>query len=73
MACHLVGAKPLSEPMQEYCQLDPQEQTSMKYYSKSIYFIEENAFECMYIVCDCRPCCLGLNELNASSFLTEIS
>ena len=31
MACRLVGAKPLSEPMLEYYQLDPKEQTSMKF------------------------------------------
>ena len=30
--------KPLSEPMLEYCQLDPWEQTSMKYQSKFIHF-----------------------------------
>ena len=30
MACHLVGAKPLSEPMQEYGLFDPQEQTIVK-------------------------------------------
>ena len=38
MACHLIGAKPLSEPMLYYCQLDPQEQTSVKLYSKFKYF-----------------------------------
>ena len=27
MACHLVDAKPLSEPMLEYCHLDPWKQT----------------------------------------------
>ena len=30
MACRLAGAKPLSEPMLEYCSLDPWEQTSVK-------------------------------------------
>ena len=34
MACRLSGAKPLPEPMLIYCQLDPQEQTSMKSESK---------------------------------------
>ena len=29
MACRLVGAKPLSEPILEYCSLGPYEQTSM--------------------------------------------
>ena len=34
MACRPVGAKPLSEPMMEYCQLDPYEQNSMEFQSK---------------------------------------
>ena len=34
MACRLVGAKPLSEPMPEYYYLDPYEQSSVKFYSK---------------------------------------
>ena len=32
------GAKPLSEPMLEYCQLDPLEQTSMKFQSEFKHF-----------------------------------
>ena len=31
MACRLFGAKPLSEPMQDYYQMDPCEQTSVKF------------------------------------------
>ena len=31
MACRLFGAKPLSKPMLGYCQMDPWEQTSVKY------------------------------------------
>ena len=34
MACRLFGAKPLSEPVLGHCQLDPQEQTSLKFWSK---------------------------------------
>ena len=34
MACHLVGAKPLSEPLLPYCQLDPKEHISVKFESK---------------------------------------
>ena len=34
MACRLFGAKPLSEPMLDYCKLDPWEQTSVKFESK---------------------------------------
>ena len=37
MACHLFGPKPLFEPLW-YCQLDPQEQTSVK-------FEQDNKFE----------------------------
>ena len=35
MACRLFGAKPLPEPMLAYCQLDPWEQTSVKFESSS--------------------------------------
>ena len=46
MACRLDGAKPLSEPMLPYCQLDPKEHISVKSYSKFIHiFIQENASE----------------------------
>ena len=38
MVCRLFGAKPLSEPMLGYCQVDPQEQTSVKFISKFIHF-----------------------------------
>ena len=34
MACCLFGAKPLFKPMLRYCQLDPYEQTSVKFLSK---------------------------------------
>ena len=34
MACRLFGAQPLPEVMLSYCQLDPKEQTSMKFKSK---------------------------------------
>ena len=38
MACRLLGAKPLSEPMLTYCQLEPKEYISMKYHFKLNYF-----------------------------------
>ena len=41
MARHLTGAKPLSKPMMDYCQLDSWEQISVN----SIICIQENAFE----------------------------
>ena len=45
MTRRLSGTKPLSEPMLEYCQLDPWEQTSVKSWSKYKTFIHENASE----------------------------
>ena len=38
MACRPDGAKPLSEPMLKYCQLEHKEQISMKLYLKLKYF-----------------------------------
>ena len=43
MACRLVGAKPLPEPLPTYCQLDPWEHTSVKFESK--HFHSRNVFE----------------------------
>ena len=37
MACRLDGAKPLSEPLLTYCQLDPKEHISITFYSKLKY------------------------------------
>ena len=34
MACRLFGAKPLSKSMLHYCQMDPSEQTTVKFSSK---------------------------------------
>ena len=39
MACRLLGAKPLYEPMLYYCQLDHWEQNSIKLYSKFKHFL----------------------------------
>ena len=50
MACRLDGAKPLSEPMLTYCELDPKEHISMKFYFESNIFIEENS--CEHVVCE---------------------
>ena len=43
MACCLLGAKPLSEPMLPFCQLDPKEYVSVKFYSKFESFMKGNA------------------------------
>ena len=45
MACRLVGAKPLSEPMLGYCQLEPKEQTSVKTKQNSQILTQENIVE----------------------------
>ena len=46
MACRLDGTKPLSEPMLEYCELDPQEQKLQWIFNQNSWiFIQENAFE----------------------------
>ena len=44
MACRLFGAKPLSKPMLGYCQLDPYEQTSVKFQSKYTTFDDDDDF-----------------------------
>ena len=44
MACRLDGAKPLPEPMLEYCKLDPEE-LQLNVNRNSYIFIQENPFE----------------------------
>ena len=39
LVCRLIGAKPLFEPVPEYCQLVHWEKTSVKFSSKSIHFL----------------------------------
>ena len=39
MACHLCGAKPLSEPIMTYCQLDPWKLTLVKFQTKYRSFL----------------------------------
>ena len=45
MACRLFSTKPLPEPMLTFSQLDPLEQSSVKFESKHKIFIDQNAFE----------------------------
>ena len=45
MAGRLDGARPLSEPMMEYCWLDPYEQIQWNPSQNSYIFIQENAFQ----------------------------
>ena len=68
MACRLVGAKPLSEPMLECCQLDPKEHISVKFKSKfEIFHSRKCTWKCCW---KWLPFCLGLNVL--SNFHTTI-
>ena len=61
MAYDLFGAMPLSKPMQGYCQLDPSEQTSVKFESKYKIFIQENEFG--NIICEMAAFWPGGDEL----------
>ena len=45
MACRLYGAKPLSEPVLDYYQLDPLQQSSVKFYSKCKIF---HSWKCIW-------------------------
>ena len=61
MACCLSGAKPLSEPMLNYCQLDPCEHFQWNLNHNATIFIDENARE--NVVCEMasilsRPQCV---------------
>ena len=50
MVCCLIGAKPLSEPMLGYCQLDAKEQTAVKFKKNAKLFIHKNASQ--NIICE---------------------
>ena len=71
MACHLDGAKPLSESMLEYCWLDPWEQTAVKFQSEFTHFIQEKALE--NVVCEMASSCLGPNELTPWGMVVHLS
>ena len=62
MACRLFGAKLLPELMLSYCQLDPWEQTSVKFESKYKIFIHENSLE--NVVCQMAVILFEGNELS---------
>ena len=62
MACRLVGAKPLSEPMLEYCKLDRLETN----FSEILIAIHTFSFKKMHLKMSSpkrQPFCLGLNVL----------
>ena len=45
MACRLFGAKPLSEPMLDYSQLNPRNKLQWNFNQNTIFFIDGNAFQ----------------------------
>ena len=59
MACCLYSTEPLSEPMLDYCWLDPWEQVSGKMKSKFKRFHWRKQFK--DVVCKMAAFCLGLN------------
>ena len=65
MACLLISAKPFTEPVMIYCQLD----TLIKYHLKLKVFIKENAFE--IVICKIGPFCLSLN-VSAGTMMTKL-
>ena len=50
MAWRLVDTKQLSEPMLEYCKLDPRNKLQWNFNQNSYIYIQENAFE--NVVCE---------------------
>ena len=62
MACCLFGTKPLSEPMLAFCELDPWEQTSVKFSMKFKNFHSRKTFLKM-LSTKWQPFRLGLNVL----------
>ena len=65
MACRLVSAKPLSEPMLEYCKLDPKEQSEILIEFQTLSFKKS----CLKVSsAKWRPFCLGLNVLTAKCY-----
>ena len=69
MACRLFHAKLLPESMLDYCQLDPQEQTSMNFfYQNRKCFIHENA--CKDIVCEMMVILSRGTKIKFKPFLT---
>ena len=61
LACRLACAKPLSEPMLEYCWLDPWEYFSEILIEINTFFLLEHAFEnvvCEIMIIFSRPQCV---------------
>ena len=84
MASHLVSTMPLSKPMLEYCQLDPQEQTSVNFFIEVKTFSLTNLYlkvspangvailsRPQFVNWLCTYCSLKLNKLQLSPFITQ--
>ena len=68
MACRLVGAKPLSEPMLPYCQLDPKEHILMKSYLRFKRFHQRKcSWKCRQGIGQylSRPQCVNSNPVDS--------
>ena len=63
MACRLYGAKPLPEPMPNYCQLDPYEQNKIWFKVQNFSFTKMHS---IMSSAKCRPFCPGRDELRAT-------
>ena len=61
MACHLFGAKPLSEPMLDYFQWTLANIFQWNYNQNKILLIQENAFE--NVIAKWQPFCLSLKKI----------
>ena len=69
MACRRIDVKSLSEPILPYCQMDPKEYISVKFYLKFPNFHSRRyALKCRSSG-NWRPFCLGLNVLNTCTLL----
>ena len=71
MACGLIGTKPLSEPMLDYCQLDPCE-----YFNENLINVQQFSLKELHVKMSSakwRPFCLGLNVLMAKYILEIMS
>ena len=69
MACRLIGAKTLSNPMPEYCWLHLWEQTSWNLIRNLYISIQENAYENIWKL---RPFGLGFDGLRLKACVRDI-
>ena len=63
MACRLFGAKPLSKPMQGYCELDPKEHISMNFFKLKLQTFSFTKLHLKISSAKWWPFCPGADEL----------